>query len=214
MRPVVFSFPAADADGIALAQQLGAAGNLILNGALIGPIQPGTIGRYASPGIQRQLTLTSAGNLSTVNFAIVGTDLRGTAITEIIAGPNASTVTTVNQFATVTQITASGPVGTDVTVGTASTGVTNWYESDLHKNPTNMTLTLVITATADVTVQDTPVDVQARAPLSTEIFNHPTLAAVTASAESNYAFPPRFVRAVMNSSSGAGAFDFTIIQPG
>jgi hypothetical protein len=214
MRPVVFSFPAADADGIALAQQLGAAGNLILNGALIGPVQPGATARYVSPGIQRQLTLTSAGNLSLVNFAIVGTDLRGTAITEIIAGPNANTVTTINQFATVTQIAASGPVGTDITVGTASTGVTNWYESDLHKNPTNMTLALIITATANVTVQDTPVDAQAAAPAATDIFNHPTLAAVTASAESNYAFPPRFVRAVMNSSSGNGAFTFTIIQAG
>lgn len=215
MRPCLFTFPAVDQDGIAAAQTLGAAGALTLNGALVdGPETMNGRRIVILPGIQRTVTVFSSADLSAVDFTITGFDLRGNAVTETIAGPDTTptTNTTTAEFHIITGVTASAAVASAVEIGTGSSGVTNWYTSDLFKNPTNMTVALGITATANVTVQDTPDDANAAAP--SLIFDHPTLAAKTSSAESNYAFPPRFVRAKMNSSSGSGAFTFTIIQAG
>jgi hypothetical protein len=215
MRPVVFSFPAAVTTAIATAQTLAGAGSLVIDGTLLDlPATMQGVRRVILPGIERTVSLTSAGNLSAVNITITGKDLRGATVTETRAGPNANTVFTTALFHEIDSVSTNGALGTAMSVGTGDTGATNWLETDQHADPVNLTVALAITATASVTVQDTPADVNAAAPVAAEIFNHPTLAGVTASTESNYAFPPRYVRGVMNSSSGAGAFTMTVIQAG
>jgi hypothetical protein len=214
MRPARYTFPAADRDGICLAQTLVAAGALTINGALAGSLQPGLSPRVILPGIQRTVTVYSAADLSLIDFTITGFDLRGAAVTETIAGPDTTpdTVTTTAQYHIITGVSASDAVGTAVEIGTGSTGVTAWWTSDHFQDPVNLSLYLDITATASVTVQSTPDDVQTNS--NPTVFNHPTLAAKTSSDASNYAYPPGAVRAVMNSSSGNGAFVFTLIQAG
>lgn len=120
-KPAVFTWPAASATAIAAVQTttnvvaqnqtLGGAGNLTLNGSLVSG------GIAYIPAAPQFLSLTSAGNLSAVNFTIAGTNSVGAVIGEVVAGPNANTIYSVNQYATVTSIAAAGAAA-NISVGT------------------------------------------------------------------------------------------------
>lgn len=214
MRPAVFSWPTAVTTAICTAQTTAGAGALTIDGTLL-DLAETTYGvrRVVLPGIQRVVTLTSAADIHTVNVTITGKDLRGATVTETRAAPTANTVATTAEFHEITSITVDAAVGTGMSVGTGNTGSTNWFMCSNFANPASITVAIaLVTGTISATVQNTLADVQAGAPASGEIFDHPTIAAATAKAESNYAFPPRFVRAI--NASGAGSFDFTIIQTG
>src|SRR3990172_6718793 len=103
---------ATDRDGIAQAQQLGGAGNLVLNGA-------GVSSGVYSCGFDggRKITIYSAGNLSAITFTVTGTDRSGTTQTEDITGPNNGTTTGTKFFQSVSQIAASAAVGSNVEAG-------------------------------------------------------------------------------------------------
>ena len=80
---------------------------------------------------QGYTTLTSANNLSAVNFTITGMDSAGNVVSEVLAGPNANTVTSVKSYTTITNIATSAAV-TAVSVGTQSGGYTNFIPMDLY----------------------------------------------------------------------------------
>jgi len=110
---------ALDADGIAAAQQLAEAGNLLINGVL-------ATGGIATFGEQQRVTLYSAGNLSALTFTVYGATTFGDSISEDIAGPNNGTVTTTANFKTVSRVAVSGVVGTNVIVGNSNALETPW----------------------------------------------------------------------------------------
>lgn len=85
---------------------------------------------------------------------------------------------------------------------------------DQYTAPTNIALGVVVTGTVNYTVQHTYDNVFAANfnPGTAVWFNHPTLAAQTANADSNYAFPPRGVRIIRN--SGTGSAQLTLVQSG
>lgn len=117
---------AAVANGIALAQALGAAGPLTLNGSTV------TSG-VAVLDAARRVIITSVGNDSGIIFTIAGT--RGAwwalqAVTETVTGANAGTVVSTQDFVTVTSITASGATAGNVTAGTNGTGSGPWVVWD------------------------------------------------------------------------------------
>ena len=56
---------------------------------------------FVFPNLARTITLSSPDNLD-FNFIINGTDLFGNAISETLTGTNNSTVTSVNQYNTIT----------------------------------------------------------------------------------------------------------------
>ena len=89
---------------IAAAQTLGGAGNMTL---------AGTATTFAGTNMGQKITLVSSGNISAVTFTITGTDPTGASQSEDLTGPNASTVTSTKYYNTVTQIAASGAVGTN-----------------------------------------------------------------------------------------------------
>lgn len=94
---------AADRDGWALAQTTAGAGSLVLTGA--------------QPTIPLEVSLYSTGNLSGVTFTITGVDILGRAKTEAITGPNNTTRYGSVAWASISQVTVNGAVGTDVEVG-------------------------------------------------------------------------------------------------
>jgi hypothetical protein len=69
--------------------------------------------------VPRAVSLTSAANISGVNFTISGYDIYGQPMSQLIAGPNANTVTTLKAFYQVTSIAVSGAVGTNTSAGTS-----------------------------------------------------------------------------------------------
>lgn len=213
-RPVQITFSAADADAVCLSQTTGAAGALTINGAALD--KPATMNGVAravfDAGVNRTVSLTSAANLSGVNFTITGLTADGTAVSETIAGPNATTVYTTALFNSVTSVTADAAVASAVTVGSGTTGNTRWVKLDHFQVPFNVALFAVITATLTADVEYTPDNVDgASAPT---VIDHPDMSDMTATTDGNIAFPAQAVRLAVESSSGSGAVTFTVIQAG
>lgn len=103
---------------IAALQTLAGAGAMVLTPGA------GTSRVFAANGVPRivldvprSVTLTSAGNISAVNFTITGYDQYGQRMTQTLAGPNANTVATTKTFKSVESVVASGAVGTNTSVG-------------------------------------------------------------------------------------------------
>lgn len=224
-RPVVCSFPTASTTAICSAQTTAGAGALTIDGSLLdtASLTQGVRRAWLSPtnySFQRTVSLTSAGNASGVTFTIVGQDCYGRTVSESIAGPNTTTVYTTNFFALVTSVTVGGALAQATSIGTGTTGSSLPFRTNYFNAPTGMALYGEATATISWTVQDTPDDIEALMAVSTNAqsvitwINHPTLAAQTGTASSNYAFPARWVRVLINSSSGSGALVFTIVPAG
>lgn len=136
------------ANGIAVSQTTGGATNLVLAGSL-------TSGGVATFAVPRKIAIAATGNLSAITFAVIGTDRYGNAQSVAIAGPNNSTVTTTQDFATVTQVSVSAAV-TAVTVGTSTVTSTPWYVGDWHHNaPIFLHITLSAGAVMTYTVEQT-----------------------------------------------------------
>ena len=59
------------------------------------------------------LNITSAGNVSTVNFTITGVNSLGVAATEVISGPNATTKPSVTVWQSISSVEVSAQPGTN-----------------------------------------------------------------------------------------------------
>jgi len=208
MRPIVQTrqLVAAVANGIAQDQQLGAAGDLTLDGSLV------DADGVAQLGTQRQVAFESAGNIATVVFTITGTDDSGAVISEDITGINGSTVLTTLDYSTVTQIAADASFASDVEVGTTGVGASQTVPLDQYISPFNVSLFLVITGTVDVTVQFTGDDVFGDAPGPHNWTDHPDLTNIVADDDATFISPVSACRLLTN--SGVGEAVLRIIQAG
>lgn len=206
MRPIRITraLTAADADGIAQAQQTVGAADLTLNGALVA-------GGVAQLDAQRKVGIASAGNLSAVTFTVYGTDQAGNSISESLAGPNNNTVSTTLDFYTVARVAVSGAVGTNVTVGTTGVGASAPIPLDQYISPFNVSIGCTVTGTIDYTVQYTFDAVFASAGPFTWT-NHADLTAQTATADGTYISPVSATRVLTN--SGTGSVAMNVMQAG
>ena len=85
---------------------------------------------------------------------------------------------------------------------------------DRYISPTNVSLGVLVTGTANCTVQYTFDDVYAVGydPNTGDWRNHPSLTSLTISSDSNIAYPVSAIRIISN--SGTGTSKLTIIQAG
>jgi VCBS repeat-containing protein len=211
MQPIVKivgPLAAADADGICLSQTPLAAGALTINGALAS-------GGVATIAVPSRITITSAGNDSTNTFVVVGTDYSGSRITETITGPNATAVTSVLTYRTVTSIAISAAAVGAITVGNAQSGASSWISLDPWAFP-QVAIQCGVSGTVNYTVQqtlDNPNDpVNPVAAASVQWVDHPdaNLVAATATKQGNYGYAPLYMRLVIN--SGSGTVRLSVIQ--
>lgn len=192
---------AADTDGLALAQTLGAAGNMTLVTSTL-------------PNGGQRPSLTSAGNVSAVTFTFYGTSRDGTTeMTYAIAGPSGNTVIVPVTFGTVTRIAASAAVASATEAGWAAEADTQPYIVELFTDPTEIAFVLDEVSGVTMTAQHTYDDILLRdyggalvyTPATALWFNHATAASKAADFEATYTFP---VRAVRMYGSGAGSARF------
>jgi hypothetical protein len=218
MRPVSFTFPGNSPSAICASQTTSATGaNAVINGSLrdYAALNVGVQQAIIGDGIQRTVTITSAANISTSTFTITGYDVLGNLLATTLGGPNATTVSTTTEFELVTAVTVGTTATQAFTVGTGSSGTTNWVQTDTYKTPFAVTVACNITTTGVVaSVQDTPGDPNLPTFATGLIFTHPTLNAISVSAESNYAYPARFIRSVVSGLTASGAYTFTSAQAG
>ena len=95
-----------------------------------------------------------------------------------------------------------------VSVSQTGVGRSTVVAPDWRLNPFAVSVYCIVNGTVTYTVQDTPDDPMVGAP--TNWFNHPTLAALSASANGNYAFPTRGIS--VNVTAGTGTVTMVIIQ--
>lgn len=125
MRQVVIemTLTAGVADAIAQAQALGAAGDLTLNGVAVS-------GGVATLTPARRVLITSVGNDSALIFTVYGTNGSGATISEAVAGTNALSAYTNQDFKTVTRVASDGATAANVTVGTNDIASSIWQLAD------------------------------------------------------------------------------------
>ena len=101
-----------------------------------------------------------------------------------------------------------------ITVSKTAAGSTNPIPMLLFVTPFNVGIGVKVTGTVNYTVQHTFDDVWATgySAAAGNWYNHSSLAAQTANADGNYAFPVTAVRLTVN--SGSGTATMTLIQAG
>ncbi len=105
--------------------------------------------------------------------------------------------------------------GAAVTVGSVAVGSTNPVLLEQHVAPFNVSLSVVVAGTVNYTVQYTFGNVYPEPATNLSGLtwtDHPVLAALAATADSNLAFPVSAVRCTIN--SGTGTVTFTVRQAG
>lgn len=206
MRPIYFTaqLAAGVANGICTSQMPGAAGDLTINGSLAS-------GGVATLDTQRIVGIASDADDSGVTFTVYGTDGYGRAISQTVTGPNIATASTTLNFKTVTRVAISAAATGNITVGTTGVGASTWKPVDYLPVPTNTSVACVVAGTVNYTVQHTHDDIfDPVIALNPTAIDHAFLAAQTATADGNYAFPIRAIRVLVN--SGAGSVATTILQ--
>lgn len=96
------------------------------------------------------------------------------------------------------------------TVSQTGTGSSSMLPMNLNATPFNIGFGVVVSGTVNYTVQHTFDNPQTTA--SPTWFSHPTVAALTASQDGNYAFPVAAIKVLVN--SGSGTATMTVIQAG
>lgn len=69
--------------------------------------------------VPRAVSLTSASNLSAINFLVTGYDNWGRKTTQLMTGPNANTVNSLKAFAAILSVVPQGTSASTVSVGTS-----------------------------------------------------------------------------------------------
>lgn len=203
------TFTAADVDLIGAPQNPANLADLLINGAA-------ATGGVATLDASRKIVIISAADDSLINFTIYGTNENGIAISEVLAGANIGTATSVLYYKTITRIASSGNPGS-LTVGTSDLAVTDWIQVDHRMNPflvgfrvslsSGAALTYSVEHTLD-NIQDISV-IQA----GVEVGINATVATETTEQEGNYVLPIRALR-LATSAFTSGTATITVMQAG
>lgn len=200
--PVVINkvLTAASANAIALSQTPGAAGNLTINGA-------SASGGVATLDTLRRVIITSVGNDSARTFTVYGTGQSGQTIQESVTGGNATAVSTVNDFLTVTRVAVDAATAGAVTVGTNTVGSTRWVNPTWHIAPTLLqvetSLTGAVTYNLEYTLSDyyTPTPGTGAPPTPVIVRSTPIVGATTGMSYT-FTFPIRGWRLTVTAGTG------------
>jgi hypothetical protein len=173
---------------------------------------------YVEFSTPQHVAIYSAGNDSGDTFTPRGYDRYGVALTDSITGASGGTSTTQDaNFAWLDRITNSSASAGAVEGGVTGTCESNWHVINYRGNDFSVGLGVVLSSGASLTysVQHTFNNVFASGFDATDAdaFAHDTLAAQTASADSNYANPPAAVRLQLTVFS-SGSATLNIIQSG
>lgn len=108
------------------------------------------------PGYQRPITAFTAEDLSGNFITFIGTDLSGNVLMESIAGPNATTGSTTNEFASVILVSIT-PLSADsfIELGTGPSGTLMPIKMDNARAVYNTVIQIAITSNVSYTVYQT-----------------------------------------------------------
>lgn len=151
-RSLSYIFPAGNTTDVCLLQSLGGAGNLTINGNLANLVN-GQVS-FIQKGYSRQISLTSANDLSARQFTITGMQ-NGVTITENITGPTAgATVYSTQVYDVISSISVNGAINA-VSAGTGYIGFFPLIAINLEKPIISYSLTIAPDAATPTIVYNT-----------------------------------------------------------
>ena len=110
---------------------------------------------FVFPNLARSITLSSPDNLN-FNFIIDGTDQFGNSISETLTGPNNSTVTSANQYNTITSIKSyEFDPYTNLSIGSGSAGTFQWIKLNTFNINPNITIAAEVVGTINYSINQT-----------------------------------------------------------
>lgn len=202
MNPITVSvgpLTAASANAIALTQTP-VKGPLTLNGATV-------TGGVAVLDHAREVLITTSADESTHTFTITGTDIAGSAISEVVTGVNNSTVASQLNYLTVSSIVISANAAGALSVGTNAIAASAWVRFDGWAAP-SIAVQANVSGTVNYTIQQTLDDPNSPtnpvSPSAVTWVNNATAGLVGASStqQGSYTFIPTFARVLLNSGNG------------
>jgi hypothetical protein len=215
MRPKTVTLTlAVDPNGVCQDQTTAGAGNLLLNGALVGSDpQKSTI--YTSTTAQ-QMGLESAANLSGITFTFTGkgydaNSVWNDSISEDVTGPNATTVETSNYFTEISNIAVDGAVGSNVEIGPVDEAISPIIPIDPY-NSANTGVQAAVTGTINYSVDHTLTNVLGSSATPDWSDFSADLTNATTTQDGLVSGGMQAVRVVVNSGSDTGAVRFHIAQ--
>jgi hypothetical protein len=187
-----------------------------LSSGSAGNVSVGTNGT-ATLDMARRVLVTSGGTDTGITFAITGVGKSGTPTSEVLTGGSSgSPVYTAQNFFTITQILASGASASTVIVGT--NGVANGPHIRLDDYAmSQIAIQCTVTGTVNYTVQSSLDDSNdpSNSVLPQNVTwvntNDTNAVSQTATIQTNFAYPPRYARVLLN--SGSGSVVMTVLQP-
>ena len=204
MRPITVTvgpLASASATNIRTASGVAGAGNLTLNGSLV------TAG-VAILDTPRRILFTTTADETTKTILLAGTNWADDLISETVTLVNTSTVASVLDYKTVTSAYCSAALTGNLSIGTSAVAGSPWIMFDSWALP-GVGFQCTASGTVNYTVQQTmddpnsptnPIDA---ASMTWVNCADSAVVAATATQQSNYNFPPIYMRVVLNSGSGS-----------
>ena len=167
----------------------------------------------------RQIAIASSGNDSGITFTVTGTlrpEENSAVASQTISGTNGGTAVTTYNFATVTAITASGPVAGTITAGTNGNGSGPWvvwnnYATDFNVGIAGYVLAGTPTWQVDYTYDDV-FGLWNPTGLLAKVFTLPTMSGLTVNADGRISGTA--VRASRLTLTAPGSVQLTQMQQG
>ncbi len=192
MKPTLTTItPISDADYVAASQTPGAAGNLTLNPSFT------TSGKivFDNPHL---ITITGGSNESGKTLTVTGLGDRGEAQTEVITGPNATTVASTKYWSRIDSIAVSAATTGAITVGTNGKCVTPWMPQNIYAENFDLSIGVSLSGTATYGAQFTLSDIQDTS-TALVVGTHGVMTGLTSSDYVNMDFPVTAVRGIVTS---------------
>lgn len=223
---VLNSYLAANTTFYAAAQSRTGAGALVLK---YSTVNADTNIVVSTPEWNRQITFTSTADNSATNVTIVGKDVFGNIVTEVLAGSNNNTVTSIQYYSTIISLTTDGNI-TTMSVGFGILAQSVPFKMSMNVQKAQWAVQTVVGGTINYDLQYTlfpfenytslptfnPTNNWLNVPILAPGGNSSTgtvVAAQTANFYGNFAAPVYAIRFVINSGT-APTFQAFMVQQG
>jgi len=135
-------------------------------------------------------------------------------LTEVVAGPNANTIYSLNMFDVVTGVTLnSTAAASTVTIGTGLTGCTHWFSVDYNKLISSTQIQVSMTAAANLSIGCSVFDVsQFQADSTSKVIKIAT--GITSTRQNTTSTPTANLNIIVESSDATGTFQAAFMQQG
>lgn len=163
----------------------------------------------------RQVQITSDGDETGVSFTVIGTTYSGQSVSEVIAGPNATTANSILDFASVTRVSTDGGLTGNASVGTTNVAHSRWVRLDswaASQSAVQVSTDGTITYSVETTMDDPNSATNPVAPIDVNWVNalDTSLVSANATVSGYFAYTPTFARLAV--ADGNGTATMTIAQ--